>query len=96
MGSVNDGSEVPSFTANTVQLSITTDWAKVLSSGGSLRCFGRHLFQRDIFRLITRGLMRLRRGGIRSQPISQSNVVYHSRNLRLSLGSHSGRRVLRI
>ena len=34
--------------------------------GGILRCLGRFLFHLDIFRLITRGLTRLRRGSITS------------------------------
>ena len=44
---------------NTVHSLITTVSAKDFDKGGRLRCSGRFFFQLDIFRLITRGLMRL-------------------------------------
>ena len=81
---------------NTVQLFITTVWAKVFVNGLSFLCSGRHFFQRDIFRLITRGFIRLRRAGIFSQLISQTTASNHSLKLVAVRASHSGRRVFRI
>ena len=49
------------FNPNTVYRSITTDSLKVFSNGGTGRCSGRFLRNLDIFTLITRGLIRLRR-----------------------------------
>ena len=59
---------------NTVQRIITTVSGKVFFKGGRCRCSGRFFFHFDIFRLITRGLIRLRRGSVRSPCISQSNA----------------------
>ena len=81
---------------NTVQRSITTVWTKVLVNGGWFLCSMRHFFQRDIFCLITRGLMRLLRVGICSRLISQITASYHREKLALLLVSHSGKRVLMI
>ena len=66
---------------NTVQRSITTVFSKGLSSLFLPRCSGLHLPHRDIFRFITRGLIRLRRAGCRSQLISQITASYHSSRL---------------
>ena len=44
--------------------SITTDSLKVFFKGGCRRCSGRFFFHFDIFRLITRGLIRLRRSSV--------------------------------
>ena len=84
------------FKRDTVQLFITTVWAKVFVNGLSFLCSGRHFFQRDIFRLITRGFIRLRRAGIFSQLISQTTASNHSLKLVAVRASHSGRRVFRI
>ena len=70
-----------SFSSNTVQRSITTVFSKGLSSLFLPRCSGLHLPHRDIFRFITRGLIRLRRAGCRSQLISQITASYHSSRL---------------
>ena len=63
---------------NTVQRIITTVSAKVFFKGGRCRCSGRFFFHFDIFCLITRGLIRLRRGSVRSSCISQSKPRYHA------------------
>jgi hypothetical protein len=51
------------FKPNTVQRVITMVCAKVFCKGGRWRCCGRVFFHLDIFRLTTRGLMRLGRRG---------------------------------
>ena len=66
------------FRVNTVQLVITTDSIKVFVNGGRCRCSGRFFNQFFIFRLMTRGLTRLRRDSIRSRAISSNNASYHA------------------
>src|SRR4051812_26305217 len=82
----------PGAKRNTVQFSITTDSEKAFFKGGRRRCSGRFFFHFDIFRLITRGLIRLRRGSVRSPCISQSSASYHSSSSAKVLLWHSGRR----
>ena len=65
---------------NTVQLVTTMVSVKrFVSLGGSL-CLGRFLGHLDILRWMTRGLMRLRRGGICSRCSSQISAVYQRAN----------------
>ena len=52
----------------------------VFFKGGMCRCSGRFFFHFDIFRLITRGLIRFRRGSVRSPCSSQSKASYHPSN----------------
>src|SRR5262249_41033860 len=54
--------------ANTVQRRITTASGKVFFKGGRCRCSGRFFFHFDIFRLITRGLIRFRSRPARLHP----------------------------
>jgi hypothetical protein len=84
------------FNANTVQRRITTASGKVFCKGGRCRCSRRFFFHFDIFRLITRGLIRFRRGSVRSICISQSTPRYHASNVARVLPSHSGSRHFRI
>src|SRR5512142_1245128 len=81
---------------NTVQRSITTASEKVFFKGGRCRCSDRFFFHFDIFRLITRGLIRLRRGSVRSTCISHSTPRYHASKAACDLLSHSGSRHFRI
>ena len=63
---------------NTVQLAITTVSAKGLVSLGGDLCGDRFLGHLDILRLITRGLMRGRRGGSCSSGCSSIRAAYQS------------------
>src|SRR3954466_12957521 len=81
---------------NTVQRRITTASGKVFFKGGRCRCSGRFFFHFDIFRLITRGLIRFRRGSVRSPCSSQSKPSYHASNDPAVLPAHSGSRHFRI
>ena len=76
-GSSSSGAET-NAKPNTVQRSITTVSGKVFFKGGMFRCSDRFFFHFDIFRLITLGLIRLRRGSVRSTCISQSKPRYHA------------------
>ena len=60
------------------------------------RCSGRFFFHFDIFRLITRGLIRFRRGSVRFPCNSQSKASYHPSNDAVVFPSHSGSRHFRI
>lgn len=72
------GGVPPWVNPNTVQLAITTASAKVFVNGGGWRCWGRFLGHLDTFCLMTRGLMRLRRGAMRSWPSSHRSDSHHS------------------
>src|SRR5690349_21852820 len=95
LGELEDALE-KALRPNTVQRRITTASEKVFFKGGRWRCSGRFFFHFDIFRLITRGLIRLRRGSVRSVCISQSTPRYHASNDAGALLSHSGSRHFRI
>jgi hypothetical protein len=60
------------------------------------RCDGRYLPHRDIFRFITRGLIRLRRTGRHSHLNSQISSSYQASRLQSAFACHSGSRVVRI
>jgi hypothetical protein len=74
---VSEGRACP----KTVSRIRTTLSRKVFFEGGRLRCSGLFFFHLESFLLIARGLIRLRRGSIRSSWISQSSPRYQASNV---------------
>src|SRR6516164_4695085 len=84
------------FSRNTVQVIITTVSIKRFFNGGTGRWCGPFFSHFFLFRLITRGLIRLRRGSVRSCCNSANRLAYHCSNgagVRLSPSGSRARRM---